>query len=748
VSPTLSYPGPRQAPVRPPRAWAAPAWATPVPGVATPVPSTRPNGRPRPNGRSRPHIVAFDMIRLIIMVFVVSVHTLAFGAGKVTLSVGAVTTLFHTSRELFLLLTALVLSYNYGKRKKLKPLKFWRRRFLLVLPAYVTWSAIYYAADGRSRGAFPAAFLHDLLNAGARYHLYFLLVSMQIYLLFPVLRWVLRKTEGYHRWLLGVALAYQVWLSLALHYHLGRPKSGALAQFLNGAGQGYYVDTYVLYVVAGAVAGWHFEQLCAFTRRHLGTGPRIAAVTLLGAAAGLVVFLTEIYAFGATPNSASAVFQPVVIFEAFTFGWALLGAGLLWSDRGAPARKFCAAGSASSFGIYLAHPLILQTLLIVAASSHFGAKGGLVGDLHRMRHSSIEVLILLFVVVPLIYATAWIAASAARRTSFSLPLTGRETRRGKRRRRRAAGNSPIVLAFRTFKTKRVLHGYMTISAVAVIVLGGTAYACDQMVNTIGRPTTTQNYSMNVDGMTRNWQTIAPTAELPKSAPIIIVISGIYSTISKEETRDRLTPYVSEDQAELVYPQGFKYTWNAIGCCSWAARYKVNDVAFIEDLVTHADPGHQHPVYIVGYSDGGRLAYRIACTDPGLVDGMAIVKADPMPGCVVSKPMNILVISSLDDHYVPFKTGEKGRESPSATVQVARLQGAGKCSATTATSKAYGTMTYKTWSCADGDTLAWAVWQKSAHSFPGPTGIGPTLTPGGGQTIWSFVTKTPIAPTPK
>ena len=89
------------------------------------------------------------------MVFVVSVHTLAFGGGTVTMSIGAVTTIFHTSRELFLLLTALVLTYNYGHRDQLKGGRFWRRRFWLVVPAYVTWSAIYYAADGRARGAFP-----------------------------------------------------------------------------------------------------------------------------------------------------------------------------------------------------------------------------------------------------------------------------------------------------------------------------------------------------------------------------------------------------------------------------------------------------------------------------------------------------------------------------------------------------------------------------------------------------------------
>jgi peptidoglycan/LPS O-acetylase OafA/YrhL len=414
--------------------------ATAPPG-ARPAPATRPGGRHRagrPPGigqappaaagapaRSQPHIIAFDMIRLIIMVFVVGVHTLAWAGGTVTVALGAVTTVFHTSRELFLLLTALVLTYNYGHRKRLKTLTFWRRRYWLVVPAYVTWSAIYYAADGRTRGAFPSAFLHDLENAGARYHLYFLLVSMQIYLLFPLLRWVLKKTEGYHRWLLAAAVAYQFWLSCALHYHLGRPSSGPVTEFLNAAGQGYWVDTYVLYVIAGAIAGWHFEQLCAYTRRHLGTVARITLVAGIGVVAGIGTYLIEIYGFGATPNNASAVFQPIVIVEALTFGWALLGAGLLWSDRGAPHRKFASAGSASSFGIYLAHPLVLQGLLLVAGASFLGPHGGLLGAIHRLP-SGFEVLVLLFVAVPIIYAIAWLIASAARRTPASLPLTGRE----------------------------------------------------------------------------------------------------------------------------------------------------------------------------------------------------------------------------------------------------------------------------------------------------------------------------------
>jgi peptidoglycan/LPS O-acetylase OafA/YrhL len=375
---------------------------------------------------SRPHVVAFDLIRLVIMAFVVGVHTLAFGGGQVTVTLGAVTTIFHTSRELFFLLTALVLTYNYGHRGHVKWLKFWRRRYWLVVPAYVVWSLIYYAADGHWPGTFPAAaaaFWHDLLTADARYHMYFLLVTMQMYALFPVLRWVLRKTAGHHLALFLAACAYQIALTAELHYHL--VPAGPLTGWLNEAGVGIWLESYVLYIVGGAIAGWHFDQLCAFTRRHARPAT-VALVAGFGAAAGVGVYFAEIYAGGASPAAASAVFQPVVVVEALAFGWALLAAGLLWSDRGAPHRKFFAAGSASSFGIYLAHPLVLQGLLALASTA--GVLAAVQGA-----PAGLEVLALLGVAVPVIYGASWILASAARRTPLSLALTGREyTSRGHR----------------------------------------------------------------------------------------------------------------------------------------------------------------------------------------------------------------------------------------------------------------------------------------------------------------------------
>jgi polyhydroxybutyrate depolymerase len=284
---------------------------------------------------------------------------------------------------------------------------------------------------------------------------------------------------------------------------------------------------------------------------------------------------------------------------------------------------------------------------------------------------------------------------------------------------------------------------LALAAAFLATLGVAAFSTVHIVSLIERQTTTTTLSMNVGSLTRSWEVIAPTATLPKSAPIIVVLSGIAASNSTEITRDRLLPYVVADKTELVYPVAVRQSWNAIGCCGAAAQLKVNDVAFLKALVPQVDPGHQRPIYFVGYSNGGRMVYRLGCTDPGLFNGMAIVKADPMPGCVETKPQNVLVLSAVDDPWVPYKPGEKGKETPPATVQIARLHKELGCPAKSADAK-HGDMTVTSWSsCTDGKRLAWGVYSIGGHNFPPPTAHSPS----GSQIIWSFITKTALAPLP-
>jgi peptidoglycan/LPS O-acetylase OafA/YrhL len=363
-----------------------------------------------------PRILALDLFRVLVVASVVAVHTLSESV-ETTAPTGAFITVFHTSRELFFLLTAFVLSYNYADRAKLSWPRFWRRRYALVVPAYIAWSLIYFLADPGQLDPVTGALLHfggDLLTGSARYQLYFLLVTMQLYLAFPLLRWLLRKTAGHHLALFAVAAAYQLALTLAIQHHLVR--TGLIGAWLRYPDA--WLTSYLFYLVAGAIAARHFERLARLCRRHATlAGPVFA----LGLCAGLGSYAAGIAVAGQSPSSASAVFQPAVIAETLCFGWALLTLSLRWADRGARHRSVVSAGADGSFGIFLAHPLVLQGLLALAGAT------GLLAAL-QAAPACVQLVALLGVGVPLIYGLTGLLVAVVRRTPLSLPLTGRRVR--------------------------------------------------------------------------------------------------------------------------------------------------------------------------------------------------------------------------------------------------------------------------------------------------------------------------------
>jgi polyhydroxybutyrate depolymerase len=256
-------------------------------------------------------------------------------------------------------------------------------------------------------------------------------------------------------------------------------------------------------------------------------------------------------------------------------------------------------------------------------------------------------------------------------------------------------------------------------------------------------TSTKVYSLTAGGRKRSYEVIAPVKAPPKSAPVIVVLGGIGASASGEAGRDDLIPYATANLAELVYPQGFGESWNAGGCCGAAAAKNVDDVAFLKALVAAVDPGHARTVYVVGYSNGARMAYRVACDDPDLFDGYAMVKGGPTAGCAIRKPVTLLQVAAVDDPEIPYQPGDKGIEPLPMTTLVFDLQSAEKCSADRAVTHS-GSMTQTTWAtCGDGTRLAFAVWQAGVHSFPRP----PVSVPAAAQVIWAFFTKSAIAPLP-
>lgn len=278
-----------------------------------------------------------------------------------------------------------------------------------------------------------------------------------------------------------------------------------------------------------------------------------------------------------------------------------------------------------------------------------------------------------------------------------------------------------------------------------VTLGVLVFAGMHVVSAIERPTSTTTSSMQVGNQTRSWVTILPAAKLPQSAPIIVVLSGKAASTSQEINRDEFLPYADADEAELVYPNAIHESWNAGDqCCGWAGLHNTDDIDFIKALIPQIDPGHVRPVYVVGYSNGGKLAYALACRDPGLFDAIAIAKADPEPGCPVTTPQSIIDIASSNDTFVPYLPSDKGLESPAATVQIANLEQSDQCGPGSSVMKS-GDLTDTTWpKCGNGARLSFAVYSTGGHNFPEQTAGQPAAA----ALIYSFFMKTALQPLPK
>jgi peptidoglycan/LPS O-acetylase OafA/YrhL len=350
------------------------------------------------------HLYSVDVVRVLTIALVIGVHAVSQQPGGTGAVSGALLNVMHVSREVFFLLTAFVLSYSYRNRAPRRWWGFWRRRYWLIGVPYVAWSLIYFFARGETTDV--RAFGAMLLGGTASYHLYFLLVSMQLYLVFPLLRRLLTATRERPWPVLAVAAAYQLGVYALAQWHPVTP-------WLRDPSP--YVLSYLGFIVAGGVAATHADAFLAWTREHARS---IYAACAVSIAAGVAVFLVQLRVLNQPPVIASEVFQPVVVVESIAIAWTFLALGLAWQDRGTPGRRPVRAAADASFGVYLAHPLLLQGLLALSAAT------GLTAAAARLPEAVLTTIVMVLV-VPLVYLICAVAADAVRRTPLSLPLTGR-----------------------------------------------------------------------------------------------------------------------------------------------------------------------------------------------------------------------------------------------------------------------------------------------------------------------------------
>lgn len=360
------------------------------------------------------YVEAADFVRALTIVSVVAVHSTWYMAnGGAWVSSGAVSSLLHFTREAFMALTGFVLTYSlFGKKLQWKAV--YVKRYRLVLFPYMIWSAGYLLLFGAFAGVgiFFVTYGKDLLDGGASFQLYYLLITMQFYLVLPLFLALMRVAKKHPFWVIGITAIFQFALMAYDQYGIG-PHPGGLNAYT-----GDEVWTYALYFVIGGVAALNWPKVRDWLGTHLSLvlwASAVAALLMLGE------FFVQTYA-GHNMTLADAVLQPAMI------PWSVMAIVLLAAigvryERGrekVPGRWSLIKKLADlSFGIYLVHPMILDYWTRFLSAVH-------------MNHAS---FILDGLTIILLVGLSTLLMDLISRTAFSPWLIGRSAQKVMRRER-------------------------------------------------------------------------------------------------------------------------------------------------------------------------------------------------------------------------------------------------------------------------------------------------------------------------
>lgn len=103
--------------------------------------------------------------------------------------------------------------------------------------------------------------------------------------------------------------------------------------------------------------------------------------------------------------------------------------------------------------------------------------------------------------------------------------------------------------------------------------------------------------------------------------------------------------------------GEKKTWNADYCCGYAVKNNIDDITYIDtaiDLITSEIPIDKDNIFLIGFSNGGMMAYKAATLLKHKVKGVvsessAVSGEQKLP----ITPFSLLMIQSKDDDVIPY-----------------------------------------------------------------------------------------------
>jgi polyhydroxybutyrate depolymerase len=199
--------------------------------------------------------------------------------------------------------------------------------------------------------------------------------------------------------------------------------------------------------------------------------------------------------------------------------------------------------------------------------------------------------------------------------------------------------------------------------------------------------------LRVSGVRRSYYVHVPAGVYGTTPlPVVVALHGAFGTAREFERESGFSLLGDQEKFLVVYPQGiglgdlFRH-WNSGHCCGKARRMNLDDVGFV--LATVDDVARRNPVdrarlYVVGFSNGGMLAYRIAAEHPEAVAAVAVVSGtiggipaanQPEWSVAPKQPVPVIALHGRADTHVPYDGGRAAQSrGTSSAISVSRSIG--------------------------------------------------------------------------
>lgn len=162
--------------------------------------------------------------------------------------------------------------------------------------------------------------------------------------------------------------------------------------------------------------------------------------------------------------------------------------------------------------------------------------------------------------------------------------------------------------------------------------------------------------------------------LARGRPVMVFLHGLDSDPADAARSTGFDALADRDGRLVAYPEGVRHSFDAGLCCGAAAADGVDDVGFLTRVVTDLRGRGAGRVAVVGFSNGGMMAYRFGCERPALVDTVGVMSGTlEVPRC--DGRITVLHLHGDRDTAVPLEGAVYSRRLKAFLRPVAAISGA-------------------------------------------------------------------------